>query len=283
MVEGGVCGVGGPGPHQVRGPEEGGTLRGRAARTGPGFLRRKPGERAPWGAAPWTPARRRRFLPRDPLLWSVETGRGAFYRLSAACGPHSARRLRRAVLRAAGDGGWYPSGGDGRGHLHFAGTTAIGQNFTFVGQSLAFDRQNSTFVGQSLAFPLGGRWAGEAGSDEGAISYPTWQENQRRTTSRRSNGIPSSAPLGTESPPHQSPAVTASPRGEAKGRAVGGGKRKAPGQPPGTFPHTSCGPSSRGWSCLPSRAAATVSVTLVISATREVGFPTGSSWRKGTK
>ena len=29
-----------------------------------------------------------------------------------------------------------------------------------------------------LAFPLGGRWAGEAGSDEGAISYPTRRENR---------------------------------------------------------------------------------------------------------
>ncbi len=30
----------------------------------------------------------------------------------------------------------------------------------------------------AIAFPWGGRWAGEAGSDEGAISYPTWQENR---------------------------------------------------------------------------------------------------------
>ena len=28
-----------------------------------------------------------------------------------------------------------------------------------------------------IAFPLGGRWADEAGSDEGAILYPTGQEN----------------------------------------------------------------------------------------------------------
>lgn len=47
--------------------------------------------------------------------------------------------------------------------------------------------------------------------------------------------------------------------------------------------HWSAGPRSRGCSCSPRRAAVTVSVTLVISATREVGFPTGSSWRKGTK
>ena len=32
----------------------------------------------------------------------------------------------------------------------------------------------------AIAFPSGGRWAGEAGSDEGAISYPTQQEDQRR-------------------------------------------------------------------------------------------------------
>ena len=30
-----------------------------------------------------------------------------------------------------------------------------------------------------IAFPLGGRWAGAAGSDEGAILYETWRENQR--------------------------------------------------------------------------------------------------------
>ena len=45
----------------------------------------------------------------------------------------------------------------------------------------------------------------------------------------------------------------------------------------------SAGPSSRGWSCTPSRAAATVSGALRRSATREAGFPAGSSCRKGTK
>ncbi len=31
----------------------------------------------------------------------------------------------------------------------------------------------------TIAFPLGGRWPGEAGSDEGATRYPTPQKNQR--------------------------------------------------------------------------------------------------------
>lgn len=43
------------------------------------------------------------------------------------------------------------------------------------------------------------------------------------------------------------------------------------------------GARSRGWSCSPFRAAATVSATREKSATREVGLPRGSSWRKGTK
>ena len=47
--------------------------------------------------------------------------------------------------------------------------------------------------------------------------------------------------------------------------------------------HSPAGPSSRGCICSPRRAAATVAVTSPISATREVGLPTGSSWRKGTK
>ena len=46
------------------------------------------------------------------------------------------------------------------------------------------------------AFPLGGRWAGEAGSDEGAICYPTFP-CRKRTLSRLSpqRGF-SIAPLG---------------------------------------------------------------------------------------
>ena len=37
------------------------------------------------------------------------------------------------------------------------------------------------------------------------------------------------------------------------------------------------GPRSTGWTCLPSRAASTASFMREKSATREVGFPTGSS------
>ena len=46
------------------------------------------------------------------------------------------------------------------------------------------------------AFPLGGRWAGEAGSDEGAIQYPTFpcrKEGGYRLSPQRNF---SSAPLG---------------------------------------------------------------------------------------
>ena len=43
------------------------------------------------------------------------------------------------------------------------------------------------------AFPLGGRWAGEAGSDEGAIWYPTFPCRRRGLSPHH---LPSPAPLG---------------------------------------------------------------------------------------
>ncbi len=47
------------------------------------------------------------------------------------------------------------------------------------------------------AFPSGGRWAGEAGSDEGAIWYPTFPCRTRKGGSRLSpQRNASSAPLG---------------------------------------------------------------------------------------
>ena len=61
------------------------------------------------------------------------------------------------------------------------------------------------------------RWAGEAGSDEGAIWYPTFSCRKRRVTDGRLNGIFLLPRWATRSPPHQSPPVTASPQGEASG------------------------------------------------------------------
>ena len=103
-----------PGPSPGEGGWGGYHPPGAAAAGAWAFSGESPDERAPWGAAPWTPARRRRVLPRGPLLWLVQTLRGRFYRLGLACGPHSARLPMGAVLRAAGVGGWYPSGGDDR-------------------------------------------------------------------------------------------------------------------------------------------------------------------------
>ena len=61
------------------------------------------------------------------------------------------------------------------------------------------------------------RWAGEAGSDEGAIWYPTFPCRKRRVTDGRLNGIFLLPRWATRSPPHPSPLVTASPQGEASG------------------------------------------------------------------
>ena len=79
--------------------------------------------------------------------------------------------------------------------------------------------RKSATLGSSLpkAFPLGGRWAGEAGSDEGAILYPTFPCRKGGSPGRRPNGFLLLLRWATRSPPHQSPSVTASPQGEASG------------------------------------------------------------------
>ena len=61
------------------------------------------------------------------------------------------------------------------------------------------------------------RWAGEAGSDEGAIWYPTFPCKKRRSPSCRLNEVFLLPRWATRSPPHPSPSVTASPQGEASG------------------------------------------------------------------
>ena len=40
-----------------------------------------------------------------------------------------------------------------------------------VQRAASFVRFAPTWQGSTIAFPFGGRWAGEAGSDEGAILY----------------------------------------------------------------------------------------------------------------
>ena len=79
--------------------------------------------------------------------------------------------------------------------------------------------RKSATLGSSLpkAFPLGGRWAGEAGSDEGAIWYPTFPCRKKALSQLSPQRGFSIAPLATRSPPHPSPSVTASPQGEASG------------------------------------------------------------------
>ena len=67
------------------------------------------------------------------------------------------------------------------------------------------------------AFPLGGRWAGEAGSDEGAILYPPFLVEKGGSPGRRLNEVFLLLRWATRLPPHPSPSVTASPQGEASG------------------------------------------------------------------
>ena len=62
-----------------------------------------------------------------------------------------------------------------------------------------------------------GRWAGEAGSDEGATLYPTFPCRKEGSPGRRLNEVFLLPRWASRSPPHQSPPVTASPQGEASG------------------------------------------------------------------
>ena len=55
------------------------------------------------------------------------------------------------------------------------------------------------------------RWAGEAGSDEGAIWYPTFP-CRKEVDGSRLNEVFLLPRWATRSPPHQSPSVTASPQ-----------------------------------------------------------------------
>ena len=58
--------------------------------------------------------------------------------------------------------------------------------------------RKSATLGSSLpkAFPLGGRWAGEAGSDEGATLYPTFPCRKKALSRLSPQRNASSAPLG---------------------------------------------------------------------------------------
>ena len=104
--------------------------------------------------------------------------------------------------------------------------------------------RKSATLGSSLpkAFPSGGRWAGEAGSDEGAILYPTFPCRKGGSPGRRPNGFLLLPRWATRSPPHQSPSVTASPQGEASG-LCSPTRKSAPNQ--GTYMGTVIAPRSK--------------------------------------
>ena len=78
-------------------------------------------------------------------------------------------------------------------------------------------RRREEFFPPPKPSPRGGRWAGEAGSDEGATLYPTFPCRKEGVTACRPNGIFLLPRWASRSPPHQSPSVTASPQGEASG------------------------------------------------------------------
>lgn len=72
-------------------------------------------------------------------------------------------------------------------------------------------------------------------------------------------------------------------RGGAREKRSAGGLRPAGGGMGERSAQGAAGPSSTGWSWRPSRAAWAASATREKSATREAGFSSGSSCRKGTR
>ena len=163
----------------------------------------------PWGAAP-------RFPPgpgRGPgFLWKKAGGKNTrappwtrvYGPLAAArsfWGSLSLVRLRGYFLRDA--------------------KTDLGRIFegNYAGKHFCERRfpTRSAVPPRPKAFPLGGRWAGEAGSDEGATLYPTFPCRKGEAPNCRPNRSFLLPRWATRSPPHQSPPVTASPQGEAYG------------------------------------------------------------------
>ena len=139
----------------------------------PDFLWRKSGERTP-GLRPgpgflWLLVPTRWFLGRLPLIRS----RGYYYR--------------------------YPKTDLGRiFEGKYAGKHLCERKFPNQGTYLGPETAQRPFrcAPTLKAFPLGGRWAGKAGSDEGAILYPTFpcrKEGGSRLSPQRKF---SSAPLG---------------------------------------------------------------------------------------
>ena len=94
-----------PDPHLVRGGDRGRRPPGAAAAGAWAFSGRKPRRKSARGCGPWTPGvRGGGSSPHTPLLWVVKTWEGAVLSAEPACGPHSARLLRRAAHHL---GGWH--------------------------------------------------------------------------------------------------------------------------------------------------------------------------------
>ena len=163
----------------------------------------------PWGAAPRCPACPA-GVPISPEKWG-ERGPGA--------SPLDPRFLwplvpTRWVLR------WLSLQGS-RDYFLRDPKTDLGRIFEgkYAGKNFP-ERKFPKQAHPPKAFPLGGRCpSAHTGADEGAILYPTFPCRSRK------RGLPPVAPTevfllprwATRSPPHPSPSVTASPRGEASG------------------------------------------------------------------
>ena len=136
----------------------------------------------------------------DPLRWAPKIG---------GCTPNRASEAGTLGVSRV----FCPAHGPGHPLLAFGQFTLCPCKKQIGFCSGPCEGRKSATLGSSLpkAFPLGGRWAGEAGSDEGAIWYPTFPCRKEGTSACRLNGIFLLPRWASRSPPHQSPPVTASP------------------------------------------------------------------------
>ena len=163
----------------------------------------------PRGAAPRCPACPA-GVPISPEKWG-ERGPGASPLDPEFYGPLAAARSFLGSLSLIRRRGYF---------LRYA-KTDLGRIFegNYAGKHFCERRfpTRSAVPPRPKAFPLGGRWAGEAGSDEGATLYPTFPCRKGEAPNCRPNRSFLLPRWATRSPPHQSPPVTASPQGEAYG------------------------------------------------------------------
>ena len=95
-----------------------------------------------------------------------------------------------------------------------------GSRWTWLGtqRTTSFCQDCSRAAGHNDSLPLGGKVGRrKPGRMRGRSRTQRGRRISGALSSRRGGEIPSIAPLGTGSPPHQAPSVPASPQGEAAG------------------------------------------------------------------